>query len=107
MTPSSEKGESKMRVILSSLVAAVLLSGGIACPAAQADADGYLRCVHGGLGGYVDDAAAVAIGRDVIQLERANVPREAIANRLYSNGAMGFSLSETTTIVACAEHFLP
>jgi hypothetical protein len=96
-----------MRIILSSLIAAVLLSGSIACPTAQADANGYLLCVKGGLGGYVPDDEALQVGRDVSQLLGLNQPPEAIANRLYSNGTAGFSLSETQTIVACVQRNQP
>jgi hypothetical protein len=95
-----------MKTVLAAAVSAGLVVASLTAPPAQADASGYLRCVHGGLGGYVDDNTALGIGQDVIKLERANQPREAIINRLYGNGSMGFSLTETQTIVGCAEHFL-
>jgi hypothetical protein len=80
---------------------------GLACPTARADADGYLRCVKGGLGGYVPDDDALSIGRTVSELLARNQPPEAIANRIYSNGATGFSLSEAQTIVACVQRNQP
>jgi len=82
-------------------------SSWLTAPPAQADADGYLRCVKGGLGGYVPDADALRLGRMVSELLSRNQPPEAIANRLYSNGAAGFSLSETQTIVACVQRNQP
>ena len=91
-------------MILGGVAAVVLL---IACPAAHADPGRYLACVKGSLGGYVDEDAAVGIGRSVTQVLAKNVPKEAIANKLYSNGATGFSYPETMAIVTCAANFPP
>ena len=48
---------------LAAAVSAGLVVAALTAPSAQADADGYLRCVKGGLGGYVPDADALQLGR--------------------------------------------
>ena len=84
-----------------------LLVAALTAAPAQADPGRYLACVKGSLGGYVDEQSAVGIGRSVTQLLAQNVPKEAIANKLYSNGTMGFSYPETMAIVTCAANFPP
>jgi hypothetical protein len=95
------------RVVLCAIAAAAIAVSGSGCPTAHADADGYLRCVKGGLGGYVPDNDALSLGHTVSELLARNQPPEAIANRLYSNGATGFTLSECQTIVACVQRNQP
>ena|ERR1700758_4065502 len=98
-------GRARRALPLCAIAAVVIAVPG--CPTAHADADGYLRCVKGGLGGYVPNDQALSLGRTVSQLLSRNQPPEAIANRLYSNGATGFTLSECQTIVACVQRNQP
>jgi hypothetical protein len=90
---------------LCAIAAAVIAVSG--SPTPHADADGYLRCVKGGLGGYDPNDDALSLGQTVSQLLAHYQPPEAIANMLYSNGATGFILSGCQTIVARVQHVQP
>jgi len=75
---------------------------------AHADANSYLRCVKASIGGYVPDAEALDLGRTISQaLSIPNGSRTGLINRIYANGANGFSLTEVESIVECVEHNRP
>lgn len=86
-----------------------VMSLALNAPPAHADADGYLRCVKGGLGGDVPDADALELGRSVGELLDRNQPPEAIVNGLYNRlpASAGFSRGDLQTIVACVERNQP
>lgn len=90
-------------------LAVMFTSMALAAPPAQADADGYLRCVKGGLGGYVPDADALQLGREIGELLDRNQPPEAIVNGLYNRlpASAGFSRGDLQTIVACVQRNQP
>jgi hypothetical protein len=84
--------------------------GALVLGVAHADADGYLRCVKGGLGGYVPDSEALQLGREISELlSSSNAPPEAIVNGLYNRlpASAGFSRGDLQTIVACVQRNQP